>query len=381
MNPDRRSTPQPPGSHRRPGAGARGPRDRGSADALLRRGGVRHQPVRLGECVCAGRGPEHASRFRPEPVSDPERPVRERRSPLQQRRHMDQQFARGAGLGGSVKAALGSSSTEANNYAVGAARAWEDGVNFNLTRQVSTFLSRSGTDVSPTALYDRDGRQRRPRRLSDVHIRWSYRAGPRGRDPDGSTRVDFGEHPNALPRRCARLPGMVVAKHRTHTRNPAARPAGRRAGRRIGSVLQLQPDQGGRRTFSRASRCDLRPARRVQDSGGDRGTSRKLSVSPTPRPRALRRAWRPIAVRMPTITCSGTAFTRPKQGTQSSLRKRQTPSGSITAGRRSTPPTRLFDLPTRPPLLPSRIASCPKLNSCSPSVLPYSYSRGTPTRS
>ena len=46
---------------------------------------------------------------------------------------------------------------------------------------------------------------------------------------------------------------MVVAKHRTHTRNPAARPAGRRAGRRIGSVLQLQPDQGGRRTFSRAS--------------------------------------------------------------------------------------------------------------------------------
>jgi phospholipase/lecithinase/hemolysin len=64
-----------------------------------------------------------------------------------------EQFARGAGLGGSVKAALDSSSTEASNYAVGAARAREDGVNFNLTRQVSTFLSRSGTDVSPTALY------------------------------------------------------------------------------------------------------------------------------------------------------------------------------------------------------------------------------------
>jgi phospholipase/lecithinase/hemolysin len=64
-----------------------------------------------------------------------------------------EQFARGSGLGGSAKAALGSSSTEASNYAVGAARAWEDGVNFNLTRQVSTFLGRSGPPVSPTALY------------------------------------------------------------------------------------------------------------------------------------------------------------------------------------------------------------------------------------
>jgi phospholipase/lecithinase/hemolysin len=64
-----------------------------------------------------------------------------------------EQFARGAGLGGSAKAALGSASTEPSNFAVGAARAWEDGVNFNLTRQVSTFLDRSGPDVSPTALY------------------------------------------------------------------------------------------------------------------------------------------------------------------------------------------------------------------------------------
>ena len=188
-----------------------------------------------------------------------------------------EQFARGAGLGGSVKAALGSSSTEANNYAVGAARAWEDGVNFNLTRQVSTFLSRSGTDVSPTALYVIEMGGNDVRDAFQMYI-FGGPTGPvrAGGDPDRSTRVNFGKHPNALPRRCARLPGMVVAKHRTHTRNPAARPAGRRAGRRIGSVLQLQPDQGGRRTFSRASRCDLRPARRVRDSGGDRGTSRKL---------------------------------------------------------------------------------------------------------
>src|SRR4051794_2869785 len=64
-----------------------------------------------------------------------------------------EQFARGAGLGGSVKAALGSSSREASNYAVGAARAREDNVNFNLTRQVSTFLDRSGPFVPSTALY------------------------------------------------------------------------------------------------------------------------------------------------------------------------------------------------------------------------------------
>jgi phospholipase/lecithinase/hemolysin len=64
-----------------------------------------------------------------------------------------EQLARGAGLAGSAKGALGNSSAEASNFAVGAARAWEDGVNFNLSRQVNTFLARSGPAVSPTALY------------------------------------------------------------------------------------------------------------------------------------------------------------------------------------------------------------------------------------
>jgi phospholipase/lecithinase/hemolysin len=62
-----------------------------------------------------------------------------------------EQFARSVGLAESAKAALADAS--ASNFAVGAARAYDDGVNFNLTRQVSTFLARSGAGVSPTALY------------------------------------------------------------------------------------------------------------------------------------------------------------------------------------------------------------------------------------
>lgn len=64
-----------------------------------------------------------------------------------------EQYAGSIGLGGSVRPALGSSSPEATNFAVGAARAYEDGVNFNLTLQVSTFLQRSGGVASPNALY------------------------------------------------------------------------------------------------------------------------------------------------------------------------------------------------------------------------------------
>ena len=42
---------------------------------------------------------------------------------------------------------------DATNFAVGAARAYDDGVNFNLTRQVDTFLLRSGGVASPHALF------------------------------------------------------------------------------------------------------------------------------------------------------------------------------------------------------------------------------------
>lgn len=64
-----------------------------------------------------------------------------------------EQYARSVGLGGSVTAALATTDSAATNYAVGAARAYEDGINFNLTRQVDTFLVRNGGIASPHALY------------------------------------------------------------------------------------------------------------------------------------------------------------------------------------------------------------------------------------
>jgi phospholipase/lecithinase/hemolysin len=64
-----------------------------------------------------------------------------------------EQFARSVGLGDSVRAALATTDARVTNFAVGAARAYEDGVNFNLTRQVDTFLQRSGGVASSDALY------------------------------------------------------------------------------------------------------------------------------------------------------------------------------------------------------------------------------------
>ena len=64
-----------------------------------------------------------------------------------------EQFGRSIGLGGSVGAALATTDPAVTNFAVGAARAWDDGINFNLTRQVDLFLQRSGGVASPQALY------------------------------------------------------------------------------------------------------------------------------------------------------------------------------------------------------------------------------------
>jgi phospholipase/lecithinase/hemolysin len=62
-----------------------------------------------------------------------------------------EQFARAAGLSDSVRPAL--LDPNATNYAVGAARAYNDGVNFNLTRQVDAFLDHSRNVASVQALY------------------------------------------------------------------------------------------------------------------------------------------------------------------------------------------------------------------------------------
>jgi phospholipase/lecithinase/hemolysin len=64
-----------------------------------------------------------------------------------------EQLARTLGLAGSVRPALRSSSPLATNYAVGAARARDDGANFNLTDQVNTFLQDAGGVAPSSALY------------------------------------------------------------------------------------------------------------------------------------------------------------------------------------------------------------------------------------
>jgi phospholipase/lecithinase/hemolysin len=60
-----------------------------------------------------------------------------------------EQFARPLGLAATVRPAFLGSDANATNYAVGAARAYDDGINFNLPFQVETFLQRFG-GVAPT---------------------------------------------------------------------------------------------------------------------------------------------------------------------------------------------------------------------------------------
>jgi len=64
-----------------------------------------------------------------------------------------EQFARSRGLAGSVRPAFENGGTPATNFAVGAARAREDGVNLNLPEQVEAFLQQSGGVAPSDALY------------------------------------------------------------------------------------------------------------------------------------------------------------------------------------------------------------------------------------
>jgi phospholipase/lecithinase/hemolysin len=64
-----------------------------------------------------------------------------------------EQFARSRGLAGSARPALLAEDTLATNYAVAAARAREDGVNFNLAAQVDAFLQHFGGAAPADALY------------------------------------------------------------------------------------------------------------------------------------------------------------------------------------------------------------------------------------
>jgi phospholipase/lecithinase/hemolysin len=64
-----------------------------------------------------------------------------------------EQFAQSRGLAGSTRPAFLQPDSAASNYAVGAARAYEDGVNVNLSAQVDAFLQQSGGVASADALY------------------------------------------------------------------------------------------------------------------------------------------------------------------------------------------------------------------------------------
>ena len=64
-----------------------------------------------------------------------------------------EQFARSTGLAGSVRPAFLSADANATNYAVGAARAYEDGINLNLSAQVDAFLQQFGGVAPSDGLY------------------------------------------------------------------------------------------------------------------------------------------------------------------------------------------------------------------------------------
>jgi phospholipase/lecithinase/hemolysin len=64
-----------------------------------------------------------------------------------------EQFARPLGLARTVRPAFQGASAQATNYAVGGARARNDGLNLNLSAQVSTFLDDFGGAAPSDALY------------------------------------------------------------------------------------------------------------------------------------------------------------------------------------------------------------------------------------
>ena len=115
------------------------------------------------------------------PLLIPTCAVRERRPSFQQRRDVGRAVreVRRSGPAASGRPWHRPISA-ATNFAVGAARAYDDGVNFNLTRQVDTFLAtlrRRG--VARCALRHRDGRQRHPRCVPDLCDRRQRGADPR----------------------------------------------------------------------------------------------------------------------------------------------------------------------------------------------------------
>src|SRR4030095_1243211 len=64
-----------------------------------------------------------------------------------------EQYARSVALSRSTHPSLATTNPTATNFAVGGARSYNDGINYNLTLQVQTFLDRSGGTAAPDQLY------------------------------------------------------------------------------------------------------------------------------------------------------------------------------------------------------------------------------------
>lgn len=64
-----------------------------------------------------------------------------------------EQYARSIALSQSTRPALATTNSAVTNFAVGAARSYDDGINYNLMRQVHTFLDRSGGTAASDQLY------------------------------------------------------------------------------------------------------------------------------------------------------------------------------------------------------------------------------------
>ena len=88
-----------------------------------------------------------------------------------------EQFARSRGLAGSVRPAFQATSSGATNFAVGAARARDDGQNVNLKDQVDAFLERSGGVAPEDNLYaiEMGGND-----IRDAFVAWISGGGPVG---------------------------------------------------------------------------------------------------------------------------------------------------------------------------------------------------------
>jgi hypothetical protein len=171
-----------------------------------------------------------------------------------------EQYARGLGLGNSAGAALATDDPSATNFAVGAARAYNDGVNFNLSRQVDTFLLRTGGVASPQSLYVIE--------MGSNDIRDSFQIYATGGDGGPVLAQALGSIALNIQRLyvavCAEFSRVGCAERCVDTGDPLA--AARRA--RTGDV----PDTRVQREPDGPARASSRPSSLASRSGGSMST-------------------------------------------------------------------------------------------------------------